>query len=110
MNIGPFHGGVVHKNITKLHQPLIWEMMLGTVYARCPAEYVRYFDYKYEEAHAFACVDQFYDLRICKNPAKTPSWYGHGKVKIIKNGVEVISEELFCSPKPGQIALWGIPK
>lgn len=42
---------------TQKHRPAIWENMLGTVYARNAAGEVRYFDYKWNDARAFAGVD-----------------------------------------------------
>ena len=41
---------------TLKHRPAVWECMLGTVYASNGTE-VRYFDYRWEEARAFAGVD-----------------------------------------------------
>lgn len=38
---------------TKQHRPAVWECMLGTVYAFNGTE-VRYFDYRWDEAVAFA--------------------------------------------------------
>lgn len=43
---------------TLKHRPAIWEMMLGTVYAMNDAGEVRYFDYNWEGARAFAGVDE----------------------------------------------------
>lgn len=44
---------------TKHHRPVLWENMLGTVYACNAAGEVRYFDYDYELAvlHVGACTD-----------------------------------------------------
>ncbi len=64
----PFKGGV-KKKITKKHCPLIWECMLGTVFARDPeTDIVKYFDYDYVGAHAWAKVKDCIDLRVDKTP------------------------------------------
>lgn len=39
---------------TRAHRPAVWECMLGTVYANSPNGEVRYFDYKWDEAVAWA--------------------------------------------------------
>ena len=67
----PFAGGVKAKNITQRHRRLIWECMLGTVYAEDPTDKdinreEKYFDYDYAAAHLHAKVSQCTDLRICK--------------------------------------------
>ncbi|MDE1907513.1 MAG: hypothetical protein KGH75_13795 [Rhodospirillales bacterium] len=85
----PFHGGIKSKNIKKAHKPLIWENMLGTVYARNPHTHeVKYFDYDYEGAHKHADTKNCDDLRISKCPYQPTVGY----------------------PRPGKYALWGIPK
>jgi hypothetical protein len=43
---------------TQHHRPGLWENMLGTVYAMNDAGEVRYFDYDYEAARAFAGADE----------------------------------------------------
>lgn len=54
---------------TEAHRPAIWENMLGTVYARNAAGEVRYCDYRYEEAFAFAGVRaEGADLRVYRYP------------------------------------------
>jgi len=54
---------------TQKHRPAIWECMLGTVYARNAAGEVRYFDYKWDDARAFAGVDlEGADPRLHRNP------------------------------------------
>jgi hypothetical protein len=67
----PFAGGKKKPNITQKHRRLIWECMLGTVYALDPLDKdinreEKYFDYDYAAAHAHAKVSQCTDLRICK--------------------------------------------
>lgn len=52
----PFAGARKMKPTLK-HRPAIWEAILGTVYASNGIE-VRYFDYRWDEARAFAGVDQ----------------------------------------------------
>lgn len=43
---------------TTKHRPAIWEMLLGTVEAMNDAGEVRYFDYDYDAAVAFAGVEE----------------------------------------------------
>ena len=67
----PFAGGKKKPNITLKHRRLIWECMLGAVYAQDPTEepYKRkekYFDYDYQAARLHAKVAQCTDLRVCK--------------------------------------------
>ena len=66
----PFAGGKKKATVTKKHRRLIWECMLGTVYATDPTDKGntegKYFDYDYSAAHAHAKVAQCTDLRICK--------------------------------------------
>lgn len=63
----PF-SGAVKKKITKKHRPLIWENMLGTVYADNPLseEDPKYFDYDYEAARKYAGITdgKVTDLRL----------------------------------------------
>ena len=83
----PFAGGKKRPNVTQKHSPLVWECMLGTVYARDPVtKKVKYFDYDWDAARAYAMVDQCADLRTCK-------------VAISYQGY----------PAKGKLALWGIP-
>lgn len=88
----PFAGGVKKAAYTKRHVPLVWECMLGTVYARDPHanhytkdDGIKYFDYNYTKAHAYAKVQQCTDLRICRSKGDNPG------------------------PRTRQLALWGIP-
>jgi len=67
----PYSGGVKKATVTKKHRRLIWECMLGTVYALDPLDKdinrtEKYFDYDYTAAHLHAKVAQCTDLRICK--------------------------------------------
>lgn len=89
----PFAGGVPKRSVTQKHRPLVWECMLGTVYARDPIgavgsknEGVEYFDYHYAEAHRHARVKECTDLRICRTKYQYSGY-----------------------PRKGQWALWGIP-
>jgi hypothetical protein len=67
--------------------------MLGTVYAMDPdTKAVRYFDYDYDAARAYAKIDNATDLRISRNKRSV--------------AYSVTGE----NPYVGQIALWGIPK
>lgn len=61
----PF-AGAPRKALRKAHRPLIWENMLGTVYARNAEGDTKYFDYDYEAAHAFAGTADCTDLRVAK--------------------------------------------
>ncbi len=85
----PFEGGKKTKTITPKHKPLVWENMLGTVMAKDPTSKAepKYFDYRWEDARAYAKVDQCDDLRICKSPGLYQGW-----------------------PEKGKMALWGIPR
>jgi hypothetical protein len=51
------------KRPTRKHRPAVWENMLGTVYALDDDGHVKYFDYDYEAALAFAGVRPDRDLR-----------------------------------------------
>lgn len=82
----PFHGGIKKRGVTRSHRPLIWECMLGTVYARSPEGEVRYFDYDWDAARAHAQVDQHRDLRIAQCKVSYQGW-----------------------PDSGKHALWGVP-
>lgn len=65
----PFSGGEKRKTVTRKHYPLVWECMLGTVYARDPVTgKVLYCDYDYSKAHAHARVTECSDLRTSRNP------------------------------------------
>lgn len=85
----PFEGGKKTTSITPKHKPLVWENMLGTVMAKDPTLKAepKYFDYKWDDARAYAKVDQCDDLRICKSPGLYQGW-----------------------PEKGKMALWGIPR
>ena len=66
MSVHPFTGAR-RMRPTKRHVPVIWECMLGTVYAASPAGEVRYFDYRWEDARAFAEVPLARDLRVARS-------------------------------------------
>ena len=93
---GPFHGGVKSKSLTQNHKPLVWENMLGTVFARSPEGHIKYFDYDYEGARKHAQVENHHDLRIAKK--KVIYNYNNGK------------ENSHVSGPRHKIALWGIHK
>lgn len=83
----PFAGARKCATVTKKHRPLIWECMLGTVYAKDPVtKKVKYFDYDWDAARAYAQVAQCTDLRTSK---VAYSYQGY--------------------PDKGKLALWGIP-
>ncbi len=84
----PFQGGKEATSYTAKHRPLVWENMLGTVYARDPIKggEPEYFDYDWDAARKYAMVDKCTDLRICKSKDNLQSY-----------------------PRKGKLALWGIP-
>ena len=51
---------------TKAHRPIMWECMLGTVYSMSPDGKLKYHDYRWDEAKAYAKIDSLSDLRIHK--------------------------------------------
>jgi hypothetical protein len=68
----PFKGARKAKP-TKQHRPVIWENMLGTVYAASPEGEVRYFDYRWDEAREFAGITtDTPDLRLARPKQVTP--------------------------------------
>jgi len=91
----PFSGGKKATGVTKKHQPLVWENMLGTVYAKNPyTGKAEYFDYKYRDARKHARVAGMTDLRIAR----------------AKQRIQVGSMWDGISVRKGQLALWGVPK
>ena len=86
----PF-SGARRAPVTKKHRPLIWENMLGTVYARSPQGETRYFDYDWTAARAFAQVAHHTDLRLARN--RQPA-YGDD----------------YQSPRLNQLVLYGVPR
>lgn len=79
----PFAGAPRKRSYTKKHDPLIWECMLGTVYARSTergCEDGKYFDYDYEAAHEYVGVHtQYTDLRVCRVQYEYQGWPRKGK-------------------------------
>ena len=68
MNSPIFVSGARKMAITKAHQPLVWENMLGTVYARDPETgKIEYFDYSWDKAHEFAKLSRCTDLRVARS-------------------------------------------
>jgi len=67
------------KSYTQKHTPLLWENMLGTVYARRFQEEAVYFDYDWEAAHAHIGLDNYTDLRVCKVKYEYQGWPYKGK-------------------------------
>lgn len=63
--VHPFHGAV-RRPPTARHTPVVFECMLGTVYAVAPDGTVRYFDYDWDGARAFARVADASDLRVAR--------------------------------------------
>lgn len=88
----PYQGGRRTKTVTKKHVPLMWECMLGAVYAKDPTKLssVDYFDYDYAAARAFAKLSECTDLRIYRATYPYRMWEGDGFSK-------------------GKLVLWGIP-
>jgi hypothetical protein len=84
----PFHGGVKKASYTLRHRPLVWECMLGAVYAMKPGDAeAKYFDYNWDAARKHAGVDEATDLRVCRVKRSYQGW-----------------------PQQGKLALFGIPK
>lgn len=79
---------------TKKHRPAVWENMLGTVYAMNDAGQVRYFDFDWDAARAFAGVAPERDPRTSKWTADHDRYRWH-------NGAGSASQ-----PRVGQTALW----
>ena len=68
------YAGAPKKKPTLKHRPAIWECMLGTVYAMNDDREVKYFDYDWDAARAFAGVDESgRDPRVFKNTRRV-SW------------------------------------
>lgn len=57
---------------TKAHRPAVWEAMLGTLYACNPQGEVKYCDYRWEEALAWAQVAGTVDHRWARSPRHYP--------------------------------------
>lgn len=74
----PFEGGCETAAVTRKHRKLVWECILGTVYARNPVTgKEKYFDYDWDAARVFALVDRCTDLRVCA-PAHGPTYITPG--------------------------------
>lgn len=77
------------------HRPAIWESMLGTVFAMDDAGHIKYFDYDYEAARAYAGVDDLVghvDPRLAPFP-RNAHRYDDG-------------ESAWARPAPAQLVLW----
>jgi hypothetical protein len=81
----PWADGKRARTITKRHRALVWENMLGTVYAKNAAGQVQYFDYDYAAAHSWAGTAGCSDLRVSRAP-----------------------ETYADCPRKGQVALYGL--
>lgn len=87
--VSPF-GSAPRQRPTRQHKLAIWECMLGTVYAMNGDGEVRYFDFDYAAARAFAGVDvEGSDPRVAKTERYT---YTRGPSHM--------------EPRTGQLALW----
>ena len=51
---------------TKKHRRALWESMLGTVMAQNTKGKIKYFDYKWEDAIAFAEIAEATDIRVAR--------------------------------------------
>ncbi|QDK02561.1 hypothetical protein PP304_gp124 [Gordonia phage Phendrix] len=51
---------------TQKHTPVMWEGILGTVYAVSPEGVVRYFDYDWDAARAHVALSDDADVRIAR--------------------------------------------
>ena len=89
----PFASGV-RKPPTKKHRPAIWESMLGTVNAMNDAQQVKYFDYDWDAARAFAGVSPDRDPRVAKFTREHARYRWH-------NGSINATQ-----PRAGQWTLW----
>jgi len=69
----PFEGAT-RRPPTLKHRPAIWECMLGTVYAQNDAGEVQYFDYRWDDARAFAGVTPERDPRVAKANSASNGW------------------------------------
>lgn len=77
---------------TQKHRPAIWEAMLGTVEAMNPDGKVKYFDYDWDAARAYAEVDApEADPRVARTPSPARCRYSNDSSR---------------DPRPGQFALW----
>lgn len=75
----PFGGDKKTSTVTKQHRPLIWENMLGTVFASKFGDaksklQPKYFDFNWDNAREYAGVDKCDDLRISKNKTAYQSY------------------------------------
>jgi hypothetical protein len=77
------------RTATRRHEALIWENMLGTVYAQDETGDVRYFDYDWDAAIDFAGVSDCSDLRTVRWTGRANS-YDH------------------TAPRPRQFVLMGV--
>ncbi|QZD97742.1 hypothetical protein SEA_VINE_33 [Gordonia phage Vine] len=53
---------------TQKHTPVMWEGILGTVYAVNPQGDVKYFDYDWQAARDYADIPDDADIRIAPAP------------------------------------------
>jgi len=86
--VHPFTGARRVPRVTLKHRPLIWECMLGTVYAM-GREGPRYFDYDWAAAREYAGVAAHSDLRL----TRTQRSLGE-----------------YPMPGPGRLVLFGVPQ
>lgn len=87
----PYAGGRKASGVTREHDALVWENMLGTVYASDGKE-VRYFDYDWDAARAYAGVEACTDLRRCRAPRD----YGWDYNRLVRGKVALFG----VRPKP----------
>ncbi len=77
---------------TKKHRAAIWECMLGTVHAQNDAGEVKYFDYNYKEAKAFAGVEAQRDPRVFKCPETHRVYDSYGSLRAGKTALFIKEE------------------
>ena len=75
MSVSPFANAPVKKSYTREHKPLIWEAILGTLFAKGADDHkAKYFDYDYEKAHEHVQLQNYEDLRVCRVKDSYQGW------------------------------------
>jgi hypothetical protein len=67
--------GVRQMKPTLKHRAAVWNGILGTMYAMSPEGVIRYFDYAWDEAVAFAQLGE--DLRVYRADRQHPHHSGY---------------------------------
>lgn len=89
---------------TKDHYPVLWECMLGTVYARNSRNETKFFNYDLEAAYEFAGLDNANDLRLAKYSQSDHSKYADDMV-IKEDGTPVWGKQV-ARPSRSQLVLF----